>query len=392
MRRGQWALALTVFIDLLGFTLVLPGLPFFTRHLGASGAGVGVAMAAYSLAQFVASPLLGRLSDRFGRRPLLLASLAGSTVSLALLALAPSLLWLVGARALAGAFGGSIGVGQAFMADLAAPEQRTRAMGFIGAAIGAAFVLGPGLGAALSPLGFPASCAVAAGLAGANFLLATAWLPRDQGAGGRQRRAVGRLLRSTAVAPLVSATLLSMAAFAGMEATFALLGQRRFGLGPAWVGAVLSAAGVVMIIVQLGLVAPLADRYGERTVAVSGVLLMGAGLLALPIAPLPGCVAAVCLLAAGEGLFTPTSATLLTRAVPADVRGQVLGAAQSASALARALGPAAAGALFDRAISIPYVFGAAAMLIAAAALAVPQPGLSADRELAELLTADGRQR
>lgn len=390
-RSAQLTVCLTVFLDLLGFTLVLPGLPFAAEGLGANPAGVGVAMSVYSVAQFATAPLLGHLADRIGRRPILLASLTGSVLSLAGLAAAPDLTVLVAARALAGAFGGSIGVGQALMADITEPERRARAFGMTGAAIGAAFVLGPALGAGLASSGFRAAASVAAGLAAVNLVMAIRWLPHNQRTArpAPTAQALARhLLRSAHVRLVLAATLLTMLGFAGMEGTFALLIQRRFGLGPAWVGIVLTAAGVMMVGAQLSLVARVIERIGERAAAVTAALMMAAALAAMPFLPFPGTVAVVCLLAAGEGLFAVSSVALLTRAVPADLRGRVLSRAQSATSLARALGPAAAGALLGQFISLPYVLGAALILTAAAGLAVPQPSPDADRELAEPLAPD----
>jgi len=367
MRRSALTVVcLTVFVDLIGFTLVLPGLPFAAKHLGASGLGVGLAMSAYSMAQFVSAPVLGRIADRFGRRRVLLASLAGSVVSLAALAAAPTLGWLVVARLVAGAAGGSIGVGQALVADLTPPERHARAFGLIGASIGSAFVVGPAVGAALARFGFAGSAAVGAGLAAVNLIAALRWLPDP-----RPRADVAAEARPSGQLPVLAATLLSMLAFAGMEGTFALLAHHRFGSGPALVGVVLTVAGVVLVVAQAGVVARIVDRLGPRSGALAGLLALAVGLALLPVAPLLGCIGAVCLLAFGDGLFSVASTTLLTRNTPGHTRGRVLGRVQSANALARALGPAAAGALFDHGAGLPYVLGAVAVLLGMAALAAP---------------------
>ncbi|SDH17259.1 MFS transporter [Nonomuraea jiangxiensis] len=176
-RSAQVVISATVFVDLLGFTVILPGLPFFAARLGADGAAFGLVMSAYSIAQFACAPLLGRLSDRYGRRPLVLLALAGSAVSLALTGAAGSPAWLLACRLLAGACGGSISVAHAYVADTVPAERRTGAMAQLGAAIGVAFVVGPALGALLAPWGFAASAYAAAALAAANLVAAAIWLP-----------------------------------------------------------------------------------------------------------------------------------------------------------------------------------------------------------------------
>lgn len=387
LRRGLPALCAVVFVDLLGFTLVLPGMPLFARGLGASGAGVGVTMAAYSLAQFATGPLIGALSDRWGRRNVLLVSLSGSVISMALLAFVPSLGWLIAARAVAGAFGGSIGTAQAFAADLAGSQQRARAMGAIGAAIGLAFVVGPAAGAALGRLPFGVSAGTGAVLAAVNLGVAVRWLPwRGAAASGGDPPAVsgaglwrrGGPLRNPVTAPVLTGTLLTMGAFAAMEATLALVVRARAGGGTATVGVILTAAGAVMVATQLRLIGPAVARLGERRTATAGAALIGIGAMLLPFLPLAGTGAAACVMAVGEGLFTPATASLLTRAVPARQRGAVLGTMQSAASLARILGPAAGGALFDVGISAPYMLAAAAAAIAAAGLAVTPGRLPSD--------------
>ncbi|MBF8194404.1 MFS transporter, partial [Nonomuraea sp. K274] len=176
-RSAQLVISATVFVDLLGFTLVLPALPFYAADLGATGLWLGALMSAYSVAQLVAAPALGRLSDRYGRRPLVLLALAGSVLSMALTGLATSLGWLLACRMLAGACGGSISVAHAYLADAVPAERRTGAMAQMGAAIGLAFVIGPALGGLLAPWGFAACAYAAAGLAALNLAAALTWLP-----------------------------------------------------------------------------------------------------------------------------------------------------------------------------------------------------------------------
>ena len=352
--RAQLALYATVFVDLLGFTLVLPALPFQVTSLGGDALWLGVVLTSYSLCQAAAAPTLGRLADRHGRRRLLLLSLAGSAASLALLGLAGSLWLLLVARALAGLCGGSIGVAQAFAADLAGPAGRTRAMGHVGAAIGLAFTIGPALGALASPLGFATTAWAGAGLAAANLALAVAVLP--PGRADRPRPpAAGRRV---APWPLLVAGFATMAAFVGMETTVAYLAATRFGAGPGFVGVLLAAAGLVLTVVQGFLVAPAAHRWGEATVATAGAAGMALGLLAMPFLPQLPFVAAVLAVSAGNGVATVAASSMLAAAGPATELGARMGRGQSAASAARASGPLVAGALFDLAVLAPYLLGA----------------------------------
>jgi MFS family permease len=365
---------LTVFVDLVGFGIILPLLPFYAESFGATGVGVGALLTAYSAAQFLGAPALGRLSDRVGRRPVLLMSLGGSAVSLFLSGLAPTLALLLAARALAGLFGGSIAAAQAVIADLTTPEERAKYMGFLGASIGLGFVFGPALGASLARFGFGTAAFVAAGLAAANLAFAFFRLPETRGPARRalasSRFGLGPLaagLRQANVGRLLGAMFLSTLAFVAMEATFALLGEVRFALDARRLGLVFAYVGIVIVIVQGGLVGRLAPRIGERALATVGALTMGASLAALPFVPSFGTALAVLGgLAVGQGLTSPMLATLLSRTSGADEQGGLLGLGQSLAAAARAVGPLAAGWLYDRGVEIPYVIAAALMLVAAA--------------------------
>lgn len=381
MKPGLAIVYLTVFVDLLGFGIVLPQLPYYAEAFGASALWVGAILTSYSAAQFLGASLLGRLSDRVGRRPVLLASLAGSAISLALSGLAGSLLGLVLARGLAGLFGGSIAAAQAYVADSTSREERARHMGLLGASIGLGFVFGPALGAGLARWGFGTAAFVAAGLAAANFVFAVFRLPESHGERQRHPAAsrldfshLARALRHPALGSLLGATFLATLAFVAMEATFALLGEHRLGLDPARLGFVFTYIGVLIVIVQGGLVGRLAPRLGERTLAVAGCLGMALGLALMPLAPsLPLALVALGLLAVGQGFCAPSLSTLLSRAVDADEQGGTLGLGQSLAAAARVVGPLAAGWLFDRSVAAPYALSALLMVLAAALVRAAPP-------------------
>ncbi len=379
----------TVFLDLLGFGIVLPLLPFYAEHYGATGLWVGAILTAYSAAQFVGAPILGRVSDRVGRRPVLLISLAGSAVSLFVTGLATSLPILLLGRAVAGLCGGSIATAQAVIADVTTPRERARYMGFLGASIGLGFVFGPALGAGLSRFGFGTAAFLASGLAAANFLLSFALLPetRPLAAAERVRLTWDQFkdaLGHPSIGRMLVAMFLSVLSFVSMETTFALLGERRFGLGPERLGLVFTYIGVIIVIVQGGLVGRLSERFGERTLAVAGCLTMAVSLAGLPYLPsLLAALVAIGGLAVGQGLATPSQTSLLSRETDADEQGGVLGVGQALGAAARGIGPILAGWLFDRSLSLPYLLASVLMAIAAwLLLGIAQP---ADGTVGDLL-------
>lgn len=395
MRRSPLVVVyLTVFIDLLGFGIILPILPFYAEKFGADGFWVGAVLTAYSAAQFVSAFFLGRLSDRIGRRPVLLVSLVGSAVSLTVMGLANSLAILLLSRVLAGAFGGSIPTAQAYVADVTRPEDRTKYMGLLGASIGMGFVFGPAIGAGLSGFGFSTACYAAAALAAANFIFGFVSLPESRPEGQQMTRQSRDFSPSTVLAdlshPTIGPVLLSMFlstfAFVGMEATFALLGQSHFGLGAASMGIIFTFVGVVIAIVQGGIIGRLNAKLGERILAVVGTLIMGLGLLTVPLAPtLAVCLVPLGALAVGQGLLSPTLPSLLSLASAADEQGGALGIGQSVSSAARAVGPLVAGWLFDQGEALPYVFGT--LLLVVTVLSIARLRLPARATTAEVPSA-----
>jgi DHA1 family tetracycline resistance protein-like MFS transporter len=410
-RSATMAVCLAVFVDMLGFGIILPSLPLHAAGLGGGGVWVGALLTAYAAAQFVAAPVLGALSDRYGRRRLLLLSLFGSAISLAVTGLAGSLWLLLLARVVAGGFGGATAVGQAYVVDLSTVRRRTRSLGLVGASIGLGFVFGPAIGAGLagSGIGFAGTCFAAGAIAAANLLLGLLVLPSPQRlaelrkaepdpdapprATRRERRkaarireanpATGRLealrvgLARADLRPLLLSMFAVTFAFVGMETTFALLARDRFGLGPAGLGVVFTAVGLVMVLVQGGAVGRLVDRYGETTIAMTGAVLLAAGLLVTPFAPDWLAYAALGAIAAGQGLLSPTTAALVARDSGRHVGG-VLGIGQSSAAAARAVGPLVAGAAFELLPSAPYLLGAALCLIAAGLLSTVRTPVSTD--------------
>ncbi len=403
MPAGFSVLWVTVAVDMVGFGIVLPILPLYAKRFHASSFDSAMLLAAYSAASFVLSPILGRLSDRVGRKPILLVSLAGTAVGSLITGLAGGLALLYVGRLVDGASGGSVSVAQASAADLASPADRPRLFGLLGAAFGVGFVLGPAigsLGAAINPrLPF----LIAAGIAGVNTLVAIWRLPSSPGSfasstldsstpgsstpgsstpgsstpgsptsGSSEPGAASKartessqaglftLLRDRDIARLVSVSFLAVVAFSGFEATFALFGHRHLGFTLGSSAGAFAVIGVGLVVVQGGLVHPVVARLGQATTLMLGLGLDAVGLLLLAAATGWGlAIPALAALTVGQALAQTTmSSTLASRADPRR-RGELLGAQQSAGGLARVVGPIVGGALLGaRASGRPYLVGA----------------------------------
>ncbi|MFN2432675.1 MAG: MFS transporter [Gemmatimonadota bacterium] len=381
LRGWRAVLLLTVFLKLLGFGIVLPLLPYAGRDLGAGGFAIGALFAAYSLTQFVLAPVWGAIADRFGRRPVLLASIAWGSAAYVLFALATSYETLLLSRVLAGLSAAVIGVSQAYLADRTPAEDRAGALGLLGAAFGMGFVVGPALGAVLSRWGFAVPGFVAAGLCAANFLVALRWLPeslpRERRRPVRGRSAAGApRWRWSGARPVLAILFLSTAAFSVLYPVFPLFVDQRFGFGPLEAGILFSVVGLVAAAIQGGALGRLARRVGERRLLASGVALMGIGLALLPLATsVGGLAAALAPVAFGFAVTTPLAQTFLSRLAPEEEQGGSLGAGHAAASLARACGPLAGGWLFQH-LGAPAPFWAATCLLLVAGVGVarlPRP-------------------
>ncbi|MBW3615557.1 MAG: MFS transporter [Actinobacteria bacterium] len=364
-----------VALDLVGFGIVLPILPLYAERFDASPATVGLLVASFSLAQFVFAPLWGRVSDRVGRKPVLVLSLIGTALGSLLTGLAGSLWVLFAGRIVDGISGASVSVAQAAVTDLAPPEQRSRLLGLLGAAFGLGFVAGPAIGA-LAALGGPhVPFLVAAALAGVNAVIAAVRIPET-----RPRSPVAASLASPAVAEvrrdlgsLLLVAFTSLVAFSAFEATFALFGERRLGFGLASTGVVFTVIGIAIALVNAGLVHPAVRRFGELRTLRLGLVCNGLGLALLPaVHTWALLVPALLLLTVGQGLVTPTLASSVAAKVGDDRRGAALGAQQSAGGLARVVGPVLGGVAFERfGIGSPYVAGVVLVAVAVAVLSRP---------------------
>ncbi len=370
----------TVFLDLVGFGIVLPLLPFYATELGASPFEVGLIIASYSAMQFVFAPVWGALSDRYGRRPLLLLGLLGSTASYIVFGLARSLEVLLVSRVIAGIMGANIPVAQAYIADSTTIEHRARGMGMIGAAFGLGFIFGPAIGGGLSPWGYGIPGFVAAGLSlaaatAAWFRLPESLAPENRAGDGfgalsavtGRARTAARVLSRRRLREPIGVFFLGTMGFAGFTTIFPLFLENPLGLTALYAGGMFALVGLVSAGVQGALIGPMVERYGEQANATLGGALLSTGVIVMGLV---GSVMAtiVTLLAVGVGwgLLAPSLQSLVSRRAMANEQGQVLGVNQSASALARVIGPVAAGWAYG-ALGPGLGFVAGGLVIAAAA-------------------------
>lgn len=370
---------ITIFVDLVGFGIILPVLPFYALAFDASATQIGLLAASYSLMQFIFSPVWGRLSDRFGRRPILLMSLLGSSISLALFGLANSLAGLFVARLLAGTFTANVATAQAYIADVTSDAERARGMGLVGAAFGLGFIFGPAIGGVLSQYGYAVPAYFAAALALINFGSALLLLPesrtRQELNAARVQKNSSRFnvraIREALTHPLVGIFLivyfLFILAFSNMEATFALLTEHNFGYDARENGYLFTFIGVVIAVMNGALIGPLARRFGEGTLLTSGLMLQALTFVLLPyMRSLLQLLIVAGLIAVGNGLSSPSLHSLISRNTTRERQGGTLGVSQSMGSLARVFGPSMGGWFFDVfGVPAPYWSGGILMLACA---------------------------
>mgnify|MGYP002760266019 FL=1 len=392
-RRPVAILFLIVFIDLVGFGLLIPVIPLYAKFFGANEFTGSLLIATYSLLQFIAAPVLGRLSDERGRRPILMLSLFGATVAWVIFGFAEPIAGAVGtatglgvlfvARALAGAMGGNIAAANAYIADITGPEERAKGLGILGAAFGVGFVFGPAIAAVVTqpavlealagvtPAPLPVSAYsvpsfIAAALSFIALVLTAVALPeppRSQAVTPQAQGRIARLreaLQTPGLFALVVAFFVVSFAFSAFESQFIFLTNDQLGYGTVANGVLLTYIGVLIVIVQGGLIGPLTRRFGEARLAVTGVVIQLATLWMVPVAVgvsgLPGvglldsggvALAIVATpLAFGNGITNVSLNALVSRTAGADEQGGVFGLTQSAGSLARTVGPATAGLLY----------------------------------------------
>jgi multidrug resistance protein len=367
--RRLLVIVLTLVVNLIGFGIMIPLLPLYVRAFGASEQVIGLVIATFSLCQLIASPALGALSDRWGRRPVLLLSLIGTAVSFVMLALARSVPMLFAARLVDGLSGGNISTARAYVADITSEDERAKAYGLIGAAFGVGFVLGPALGGALAHVSYTAPIWAAAALTLVATVLAWIWLPETVHRGTASAAPFWAGLRDAfsrgTLRPLLIVDLVYWTATAVFQGTFALVAAHRFGFDVPHVGYVLAAFGVLGVIVQVKVTGPIVAALGERRVFALGLLLAAIGLggaaLAHDVRPF---LVALVPYAVGSALCTPSLASLISRAATPEEQGTVQGAASALESLGRTIGPVWGTAVMQR-LGDTAAFGSGALLLAA---------------------------
>jgi DHA1 family tetracycline resistance protein-like MFS transporter len=371
---------LTVFIDLVGFGIIIPMNPYLAEAFGASPLQVGLLMSVYSLMQFVFSPIWGQLSDRIGRRPVILISLLGAAIAHLAFAFAPSFWALVVARAFAGLFGGNLSTAMAYIADITDEKNRSKGMGMIGAAFGLGFILGPSMGGIFADVGkslgnyppfgqsFPA--VVAATICFANFLFALKALPESRQPGsasavrGHRFQRIFQAFGTPVLNVLILLLFLNTFALAHVEATLFLFVQDQFHWTLSQASFGFAYIGVIMVITQGYLIRKFMPKYGERNILVAGLILSALG---FGLSALAGGVWLLALgvtaLGFGNGLANPSLNGSISLTSGKDVQGNNLGVSQSLSSMARILGPPSGGLLYQRlSPSAPFAMAAVVML------------------------------
>ena len=373
--RYLFSIILVVFIDLLGFSLIIPLLPYYAQTFNASDTTIGLLLASYAAAQLIGAPLLGRASDRLGRRPILLISIFGTFLGFMLFGLAESLTVLFLSRILQGLTGGNLSVAQAYITDVTDAKSRNRGLGMIGAAFGLGFIIGPALGGVLSNISYHVPAFVAAGLSFINLLLIAFWLPESLTMERRLELAHKRpaltlqallaALQHPLTGPLLITRFLYSLAFVILQSIFSLFALRRFNMSVVATGFVLTYVGVVSVITQAWLVGKLSQKYKDTLLIEGGLLVLGAGLLLWAFAPsIPVLVLSVTPVALAGGLLNTILPSALTKTVEPQEVGGILGLSTSVESSTRVIAPLLGGLLLER-ISYwaPGLFGALLLFV-----------------------------
>ena len=367
-------LFLTIFLDLMGFGLIIPILPTYAKTLGATDAMVGLLGTSFSIMQFIFASFWGGLSDRFGRRPIMLISIAIMVVAYVLFANA-TVLWLLFATRLLKGFGAAnLSVAQAYISDVVPQKDRTKAFGVIGAAFGLGFIFGPSIGGVINEfygvagVGYFAAC-----LGTLNFILA--WLFLKESLEEKSDsielfpnpfKDLVRFKHIPEVNALFTINFVYVLGFSMMQITATLLWAEHFGLSEMHIGYTFAYVGLLAVIIQGGLIGKFNSWFGERNLLVIGTLLAAIGLFGMPIVPTDHfSLELVCMtfLSLGNALLTPTVSSLLSSFAPEGMQGKILGTNQSVGSLARVVGPAVGGVAYGWHFSYPYLLAGSISLI-----------------------------
>lgn len=362
-RSRLYLIFFTVFIDLVGFGIVIPVLPLYAKHFGATEIVNGWLVGIYSAMQFLATPLLGKLSDRVGRRPVLLVSLLGTAVGFFIMGAAQTLTWLFIARIIDGISGGNISTAQAYIADVTKPEERAKAMGLIGAAFGMGFILGPAIGGIMTHLSISAPFYFAGVLAAINAVLVYFRLPeslaREHRVAPEKSASLAEVLQQGWQLPvLMGGYFLAITGFSIMTANFALFTSERFGYDARHNGYIFAFIGLVGAIMQGGVLRRLVKFFREQQIALVGCMVLTIGLVFLPLSGgLASLLVFTAMVGIGNSLITPTLNSLASQSVGPSLLGRAIGLMQSAGSLGRWVGPSMAGWLLSKDVGTHQLYG-----------------------------------
>ncbi len=387
MRSPLVPIFLVVLVDVFGFTLVLPLLPFYAEHLGASPMTVGMIAASFAICQFVAGPVLGRISDRVGRRPVLLVSQIGTFVGFITLGLAHTLTLLFVARIIDGITAGNLSIAQAYISDVTKPEERTKAFGLIGMAFGIGFLVGPAVSGLLSQFGYQYPAYAAALLSLGSILCTWFLLPDVKPHVDPNARRMGRVEQMLGYfrRPLPRLRLLEFFCFVLSFSTLiggtALFLERQFGYDAMHVGFVFAFSGLIGALVQGGLLGRLARSLGEMRLATIGFVGMAIGYALLGWAgTLTLLLSLIVISSFGSAVTRPALTTLLTRSVGRAEQGAALGVSQSLQSIAQILGPLVAGYLIEHNLLKLYGLTAGGFALIGVLLSLWNRGAAQDAE------------
>lgn len=378
MSRQKIVLLLTVFIDMICFSMIFPVLPYFVKELQLSDIMVGIAAASFALMNFLFSPFWGSMSDRKGRRPVMLLSIAITFAANIILAFTNSLFLLLAARIMAGIGSANISVAQAYMADISKPEERTKNLGMVGAMFGMGFIIGPVIGGYLKSFSGEGSVLwVGLGAAIFNVInLISAWFSLKESNEHRDidmKRSLNpleqifRWLQAPVINQLMWIFFLYVTAFSMMQITSGLLWKEKYQLTETETSYVFALIGIVSALSQGLFIRWFTKRYTEKQLIISGALLMGISLALIPVPSkewfIPLELILVTLLAFGNALITPPLTSWLSKMAPPQSVGQVMGANQSFASLSRVIGPTLGGLLYPLWHSVPFFVSGAIMIV-----------------------------
>lgn len=379
--RRMWIIFLIVFINLLGFGIILPLLPYYVESLGAGVIAIGFLSAAYSLFQLLSAPILGEMSDKWGRRPILIFSLIGTTLSFLLLGLSKTLPLLFLSRIIDGASGGNISTAQAYIADITSQKDRTQGMGFLAAAFGLGFILGPAFGGFLSRFGYEVPALAAAGVALFATILTYFFLPeslpKQKIAGviptNKKRKLIFSwkelygVMTHPSVGIVVSVSFLLMLSFSLLQGTFAVFTEHTLGLTAEQNGYMFAYLGIIGVLLQLFFLKRILKRWAENKIVVVGIILMSVALSLIAASQsISTLLVALTFLAVANGISNPVLTGLVSKLSPEDEQGNIMGINQSVGSLARLIGPLVGTVIYDSfGPRSPYLIGAGMLFMTA---------------------------